>query len=155
MAVPASPEQVDLRWGQILRGDHPVAVAARLNRRFFALFPSPWRCKSCNAPFKGPAAGTLKWVGYSPSAKNPSVCARCIERAPKGGAVVPVSVLMADVRGYTRMTEGLAPMEVTEVMNRFYEAGSKALLSAEGLLGQIGGDLVMALFVPGLAGKRE
>ena len=93
-----------------------AAVAARLNRRLFALFPSPWRCKSCNAPFKGPAAGTLKWVGYSPSAKNPSVCARCIERAPKGGAVVPVSVLMADVRGYTKMTEGLAPMEVTEVV---------------------------------------
>lgn len=61
---------------------------------------------------------------------------------------------MADVRGYTRMTEGLAPMEVTALANRFYEAGSKALLSADGLLGQIEGDLVMGLFVPGLAGKK-
>ena len=48
----------------------------RVYRRFFALFPSPWRCKFCNAPFKGPVAGTLKWVGYSPSAKNASICAR-------------------------------------------------------------------------------
>jgi adenylate cyclase len=62
---------------------------------------------------------------------------------------------MADVRGYTAMTEGLAPAELTELVNRFYEAGSKALLSADGLLGQIEGDLVMGLFVPGLAGKRE
>jgi adenylate cyclase len=61
---------------------------------------------------------------------------------------------MADVRGYTKMTEGLTPMEVTALANRFYEAGSKALLSADGLLGQIEGDLVMGLFVPGLAGKK-
>jgi adenylate cyclase len=61
---------------------------------------------------------------------------------------------MADVRGYTSMTEGLTPFELTELVNRFYEAGSKALLSADGLLGQIEGDLVMGLFVPGLAGKN-
>jgi adenylate cyclase len=61
---------------------------------------------------------------------------------------------MADVRGYTKMTEGLAPIDLTELVNRFYEAGSKAVLSADGLLGQIEGDLVMGLFVPGLAGKR-
>jgi len=151
--VAASSSEKKDRWEEILRGGHPVAVAARLNRRLFALFPSPWRCRSCNAPFRGPTAGTLKWLGYSPSAKNPGVCAGCIERAPKGGAVVPVSVLLADVRGYTKMTEGLAPLEVTEVVNRFYETGSRALLSAEALLGQIEGDLVMGLFVPGLAGR--
>lgn len=61
---------------------------------------------------------------------------------------------MADVRGYTRMTEGLTPMEVTALANRFYEAGSAAMLAANGLLGQIEGDLVMGLFVPGLAGKK-
>jgi adenylate cyclase len=60
---------------------------------------------------------------------------------------------MADVRGYTKMTELLSPLQVTELANRFYEAGSAALLSADGLLGQIEGDLVMGLFVPGLAGK--
>ncbi len=62
---------------------------------------------------------------------------------------------MADVRGYTTLTEGLSPLEVTAVANRFYEAGSSALLDADGLLGQIEGDLVMGLFVPGLAGKHE
>jgi adenylate cyclase len=60
---------------------------------------------------------------------------------------------MADVRGYTALTEGLSPLAVTELANRFYEAGSAALLAADGLLGQIEGDLVMGLFVPGLAGK--
>lgn len=151
MARAASNDQ---KWEQILRGEGALAVAVRLNRRLFALFPSPWRCKSCNAPFRGPASGTFRWIGYSPSAKNPTVCARCIERAPKGGAVVAVSVVMADVRGYTQMTEGLSAMQVPEAVNLFYEASSRALLSAEALLGQIEGDLVMGLFVPGLAGRE-
>jgi adenylate cyclase len=61
-------------------------------------------------------------------------------------------VLFADVRGYTTLTEGLSPMEVTALMNRFYETASRALLGHEALLGQVEGDNVMALFVPGLAG---
>jgi len=61
---------------------------------------------------------------------------------------------MADVRGYTAMTEGLSALEVPAFANRFYEAGSAALLGTDGLLGQIEGDLVMGLFVPGLAGKN-
>jgi class 3 adenylate cyclase len=62
-------------------------------------------------------------------------------------------VLFADVRGYTKLTEGLSPAEVPALVNRFYETASKALLSHEGLLGQIEGDNVMSLFVPGFAGK--
>jgi adenylate cyclase len=63
-------------------------------------------------------------------------------------------VLFADVRGYTKLTEGLSPAEVPALVNRFYETASKALLSHEGLLGQIEGDNVMSLFVPGLAGPH-
>jgi adenylate cyclase len=63
-------------------------------------------------------------------------------------------VLLADVRGYTTITEGLLPMQVTALMNRFYETASTALLAHEALLGQVEGDNVMALFVPGLAGTE-
>ena len=62
-------------------------------------------------------------------------------------------MLFADVRGYTRLTEGISPAEVPALMNRYYETASRALLGKDGLLGQIEGDNVMALFVPGLAGK--
>lgn len=66
---------------------------------------------------------------------------------------MPLSVLFADVRGYTSLTEGLSPAEVPALMNRFYETASSALLSTGGLLGQTEGDNVLGLFVPGLAGK--
>jgi adenylate cyclase len=143
---------MDPRWQGILRGESSRARAPRLGRRIFGLVPSPWRCKFCNAPFRGPAAGAFRWIGYSPSRKNPNICARCIERAPEGGALVPLSVFFADVRGYTTLAERLTSLEATVLLNRFYEAASRALLAHEAVLGQIAGDEVMALFVPGLAG---
>jgi adenylate cyclase len=142
------------RWAGILAGQHGLAFPFRAGRRLFALLPSPWRCKFCNAPFRGPYAGTVKRIGYSPSRKNPQVCARCIERAPEGGAIVPLAVLFADVRGYTSLCEQLAAEEVHEFLRSFYQTASAALLAQEGLLGQIAGDEVMALFVPGLAGGQ-
>jgi hypothetical protein len=64
------------RWEGILRGDSPYAFSQRAYRACMALFPAPWRCKFCNAPFSGPAAGTMRWIGHAPSRKNPSICAR-------------------------------------------------------------------------------
>jgi len=123
-------------------------------RRLFGLLPSPWRCKFCNAPFRGPYAGAVKRIGYAPSRKNPQVCARCIERAPEGGAIVPLAILFADVRGYTSICEQRPAAEVHEFLQRFYQTASAALLAQEGLLGQIAGDEVMGLFVPGIAGPQ-
>jgi adenylate cyclase len=143
---------MDARWRGILRGETPMRFMPRLGRRLFALIPSPWRCKFCNAPFRGPYAGTFRSVGYAPSRKNPNICARCIESAPEGGAIVPISVLFADVRGYSSLTERTSSLEATVLLNRFYAAASSALLAHEAVLGQIAGDEVMALFVPGLAG---
>lgn len=63
-------------------------------------------------------------------------------------------MLFADVRGYTSLTETLGAAEVPTLVNRFYTTASAALLGNGGLLAQIAGDQVMALFVPGLAGKE-
>lgn len=142
------------RWTAILRGESALALTQRAGRRIFGLMPCATRCKFCNAPFKGRYAGVLKTVGYTPSLKNPHICARCIERAPEGGAVVPVSVLFADVRGYTALCERLRPEEVTQLVESFYKTSSAALLAQGGLLGQIAGDEIEGLFVPGLAGSN-
>jgi adenylate cyclase len=152
--VPPDIAPMSPRWLAILRGESALALPHRAGRRLFALMPSPWRCKFCNAPFRGPYAGAMKRIGYEPSRKNPQICARCIEHAPEGGAIVPVTVLFADVRGYTSLCEQLAPAEVSELVNRLYETASSALLAHEGLLGQVAGDEVEGLFVPGLAGPN-
>jgi adenylate cyclase len=131
-----------------------MALGQRLGRRVFSLIPAALRCKFCNAPFRGRYAGVFGIVGYTPSRKNPNICERCIERAPEGGALVPVTVLFADVRGYTSMAEQQSSVQTTALLHRFYGAASSALLAHDAILGQIAGDEVMAIFVPGLAGSR-
>lgn len=49
------------------------------------------------------------------------------------------------------MAEWLSPVEVTSFVARFYEMSSKTLLPHGALLGQIAGDEIEAIFVPGLA----
>ena len=66
---------------------------------------------------------------------------------------MPISVLFADVRSYTSLTRSLSPNEVPALLNRFYDVASRVLLKQEGVLGQIAGDQVMGLFVPGLSGS--
>jgi adenylate cyclase len=154
LALPDGIPEMTSRWVAILRGESALALTQRTGRRLFALMPCATRCKFCNAPFKGRYAGVLRTVGYTPSLKNPHICARCIERAPEGGAVVPVSVLFADVRGYTALCERLGPEQVANLVEEFYETSSAALLHQEGLLGQIAGDEIEGLFVPGLAGAN-
>jgi adenylate cyclase len=141
------------RWAAILRGESSLRFAQRAGRRAFAIAPGSTRCKLCNAPFTGPSATAFRLCGYGQSRKNPQLCARCVESAPEGGAVVPLAILFADMRGYTSLTERLGAIEATALVNRFYEVASKAFLPLEGLLGQIAGDEVMAIFVPGLAGR--
>ena len=145
--------QMDDRWTAILRGDGIVALGPRLGRRAFALFPGRPRCKFCNAPYGGPAALPFRMLGYRVSQKTPHVCARCLEWAPEGGAIVPISILLADVRGYTGLTRSMPAGEVPGLLNQFYDVASRVLLREEGVLGQIAGDQVMGLFVPGLSGR--
>lgn len=150
--MPGDVVRMDARWRGILRGESPLALAERVGRRFFSLIPASQRCKFCNAPFRGSYAGIFGRLGYTPSRKNPNICERCIERAPEGGDLVPLSVLFADVRGYTTLAESLTSIETTGLLNRFYHVASDALLAHDAILGQIAGDEVMAIFVPGLAG---
>jgi adenylate cyclase len=147
------PSPMGAQWSAVLRGDRVAASAPRLMRRMFALVPGRPRCKFCNAPYGGPLTLPFRIMGYRPSHKTPHVCARCLEWAPEGGAIVPISILFADVRNYTNLTQTLSQGEVPALLNRFYDVASRVLLRHEGVLGQIAGDQVMGLFVPGLSGR--
>ncbi|HET6310399.1 MAG TPA: cyclic nucleotide-binding domain-containing protein [Candidatus Nitrosotalea sp.] len=149
---PIGPSPMGAQWSAILRGDRVAANAPRLLRRLFALVPGRPRCKFCNAPYGGPLTLPFRIMGYRPSDKTPHVCLRCLEWAPEGGAIVPISILFADVRNYTNLTQS-SQGEVPALLNRFYGVASRVLLRHEGVLGQIAGDQVMGLFVPGLSGR--
>jgi adenylate cyclase len=122
-----------------------------LARRFFPLLPSSPRCKICFVPFAGFGL-PLRFLGWSPSRKNPRLCTWCCERLPPGGAEVDIAVLFADIRNYTSMAEQLPSSDVATLMNRFYQAATQVLIDHDAIIDKFLGDSVMALFIPGVAG---
>ena len=74
------------------------------------------------------------------------------------GRELTITVLFADLRGFTRLAERKLPYDVVFILNRYFEAVGGAITDAGGLVNQFTGDGVMALFgvdaAPG-AGSRQ
>jgi class 3 adenylate cyclase len=56
------------------------------------------------------------------------------------------TVLFADVRGFTALSEGLAPEEVLGVLNAYFEGVLPALQARDGYVDKLIGDAVMCIF---------
>jgi adenylate cyclase len=54
--------------------------------------------------------------------------------------------MFVDVRGFTALSERLAPAEVAERLNRFYALATDAVIRRDGTLDKLVGDQVMAFF---------
>jgi adenylate cyclase len=63
-----------------------------------------------------------------------------------GGVLQPVTVLFADIRDFTRLSEHLDAREVVLLLNEFFTAMTGVILDAGGTLDKYIGDCVMALF---------
>lgn len=57
-----------------------------------------------------------------------------------------VAVLFSDIRGYTRMSEGMTPLKVFALLNDYLERMGRAVDEAGGFVDKYIGDAVMALF---------
>ena len=131
------------------------AVEKRLHG-FFRILPHDPRCKLCNAPFHGiggMVVGAL--YGRKQSGLNPRFCNVCEEFAKKfpGGAEVEMSMLFADVRGSTALSEQMTSIEFGKLINRFYVGSTKAIAEEDGLVEKLAGDAVAAFWGAGFAGK--
>ncbi len=67
-------------------------------------------------------------------------------RAELGGEVVEVSVLFADLRGYTPFSEQASPEEVVAMLNSSFGAAVPAVFAEGGTIVQFVGDALMAIF---------
>jgi adenylate cyclase len=123
---------------------------------FFRILPHDPRCKLCNAPFHGiggMVVGAL--YGRKQSGLNPRFCNVCEEFAKKfpGGAEVEMSMLFADVRGSTALSEQMTSIEFSKLINRFYIGSTKAIAEEDGLVEKLAGDAVAAFWGAGFAGQ--
>jgi adenylate cyclase len=63
-----------------------------------------------------------------------------------GGVLQPVTVLFADIRDFTKISEHLDAHEVVSLLNEFFTAMTDVILDSGGTLDKYIGDCVMALF---------
>jgi PAS domain S-box-containing protein len=63
-----------------------------------------------------------------------------------GGETKEISVIFADIRGFTRLSENMAPEEVMNLLNRYLKIMCEAVWEEEGTLTAFLGDALMAIF---------
>jgi adenylate cyclase len=138
-------------WLALLTHGHAPLVRAR---RVFRYVPSAPRCKVCNNPFGGIGGRVVALAGFVPSRKNPTLCSRCCDALPPGGAEIDIAVLFADVRGSTPLGRRGSAADFAGVLNRFYAAATDTLVRHDAVIDKLIGDEVMAFFVQGISGAE-
>jgi adenylate cyclase len=113
-------------------------------------------CKGCwqqmrlPVPLRGPASIPFRIFGIRPSRMNPNTCTICelmFTRVMKARKIsVDVSVLFADLRGYTALSQSRSADDVSSLLDAFYDECSAAIWEFDGLLNKTIGDAVMAIF---------
>jgi adenylate cyclase len=68
-----------------------------------------------------------------------------------GGETKEISVVFADIRGYTRLSESMAPEDVMHLINRYLKIMCDAIWEESGTLTAFQGDALMAIFNAPLA----
>lgn len=120
------------------------------------MLPHDPRCKFCGAPFQGIGGVIVRALyGKKQSTLNPRFCSVCEDFANKhpGGQEVEMSMLFADVRGSTALSEQMSPTEFSRLINRFYVESTNAIIQEDGLVEKLAGDAVAAFWGSGFAGR--
>src|SRR6266540_2111112 len=84
--------------------------------RAFSFLPNDTRCKICYSRFNGMGGFMMRSLGRTQSNLNPNFCNVCEDFAKKnpGGAEVEISMLFADVRGSTALSERMTAIEFSK-----------------------------------------
>jgi class 3 adenylate cyclase len=81
---------------------------------------------------------------------NPNLCNICetmftkVKR--KKQMIIPATVLFADLRGYTTLSQGADSAEVVGMLHEFYDECAAAVWERDGILNKFIGDAVLAIF---------
>jgi class 3 adenylate cyclase len=113
-------------------------------------------CKGCwqqmhlPVPLHGAMSVPFRVFGIRPSRMNPNTCTICelmfttVMRARK--ITIDATVLFADLRGYTSLSQFRSPDAISGLLDAFYDECAGAIWEYDGLLNKTIGDAVMAVF---------
>lgn len=113
-------------------------------------------CKGCRAqlhlfiPIRGPLALPFRILGIKTSRMNPNLCNMCETRFRQvwktKQIVRPATILFADVRGYTSLSQQTDSGEVANLLADFYDRGGHAIWERDGIVNKLIGDAILAVF---------
>ncbi|WFU37488.1 adenylate/guanylate cyclase domain-containing protein [Bradyrhizobium sp. CB82] len=109
-----------------------------------------WQNLHMPIPLRGPLSAPFRLFGIRPSRMNPNTCTICemaFSRVMKARSVtIDATVMFADLRGYTALTQNLEPAALTALLDAFYDDCAAAIWHYDGLLNKTIGDAVFAIF---------
>lgn len=102
-------------------------------------------CRVCGTALAGPGAALLRLAGISRSPRNPNVCTRCNTHFVSG-QIRDVTVLFADLSGFTALTHEVGPERAHALVDAFLKRATEAVVAEDGYVDKYIGDAVMAVF---------
>jgi adenylate cyclase len=101
-------------------------------------------------PIRGPLAVPFRIFGITQSKMNPNICTICeraFRRVKKQRHVsATATILFADIRGYTRLSERIDPIEISNIVSAFQDQCAQGIWAHEGIVNKQMGDGLMAIF---------
>ncbi len=144
-----SVEDLLAHMNSVRQGDLEIPMPITSNDEFGAL------AEGFNAMVKGLKQEEVVRALFSLYV-TPEVAEHAIQYgAELGGQLADVSVLFSDIRGFTAMTEKMAPEALIALLNRYFDAMSEAVIAEGGLINKFGGDSLLAVFGTPLNPARD
>lgn len=111
---------------------------------------SCWQNMRVPIPLRGPLSIPFRAVGIKKSKMNPNLCTVCetfFSRVyGKKRRVFPTTVLFADLRGYTSLSQEASSDDIGDMLDSFYDICAKAVWERDGVINKFLGDAVLAVF---------
>jgi adenylate cyclase len=94
-----------------------------------------WQNLHLPIPLRGPFSVPFRLFGVKPSRMNPNTCTICemaFSRVMKARAVsIDATVMFADLRGYTALTQRIDPAALTSLLDTFYDGAQAVAKTGE------------------------
>jgi adenylate cyclase len=101
-------------------------------------------------PIRGPLSIPFRIMGVKISRMNPNLCNICetmftkVKRRKQ--IIVPATILFADLRGYTALSQSAASGDVTDLLHGFADECAEAIWERDGIVNKFIGDAMLAIF---------
>ena len=102
-------------------------------------------CVVCATTLEGPLGWLFHLFGITRSSRNPNVCNRC-DAHMQEGRIIEMSVIFADLTGFTELTNRLGAERSYQVVDAFFKMANEVLVRNDAFIDKYIGEAVMAIF---------